>query len=185
MVQDRISALQESTSKDTVFATFLSQRAALLHHCKPLAPTIAPTMSDSITAEINISASESRADIELQILHRISYVLTHQHDISSLLEESLEVMESEMELSRGTLTLRLPDTDVFSIEASRGLTESERKRGQYKLGEGITGKVAQTGQPAIVTDVTEEVGFLDRTRTRRDQRVSFICVPIIHLQRVI
>jgi Nif-specific regulatory protein len=185
LCKDCIRALHESTFKDTFFGTFLSQTALLLHHCKPLTPTISFNMSDSLTAEITTSASASRADIELQILHRISHVLTHQHDISSLLEESLEVMESEMELSRGTLTLRLPDTDVFSIEASRGLTESERKLGLYKLGEGITGKVAQSGKPAIVSDVTEESGFLDRTRTRRDQRVSFICVPIIHLQRVI
>ena len=104
-------------------------------------------IDDSVEA-----GSRTRSDIELEMLHRISKALTHQHDIASLLEEVLEIMESEMELSRGTLTLRRPDSDVFAIEASRGLTEAERKLGRYKMGEGITGQVAQSGNSSIVPE---------------------------------
>ncbi|MDA1044257.1 MAG: sigma 54-interacting transcriptional regulator, partial [Verrucomicrobia bacterium] len=142
-------------------------------------------MSEPIHPKPILPMTRSRSDIELEMLHRISSALTQQHDISSLLDEVLEIMESEMELSRGTLTLRKLDSDVFSIEASRGLTEEERKLGQYKLGEGITGKVAQTGKPAIVKNVSLDPQFLDRTKARGERNLSFICVPIIHLQRVI
>ncbi|MBI3987914.1 MAG: hypothetical protein HY343_13400, partial [Lentisphaerae bacterium] len=64
---------------------------------------------------------------ELEILYRISQALAHQHDVSALLQEVLDILEREMGMVRGTFTLRKPESDVFSIEASRGLTEEERK----------------------------------------------------------
>lgn len=127
----------------------------------------------------------TRAEIELEILYRISQVMAHQRDIKALLNEVLDVMETDMGLSRGTLTLRRPDSDIFVIEASRGLSPEEEKLGQYKLGEGITGQVAKTGKPAIVEDISKDPNFLNRTKSRRKQPVSFICVPIINQNQII
>jgi Nif-specific regulatory protein len=128
---------------------------------------------------------EKRAEVELAILYRISQAMLHQHDVSALLNEVLDILEKEMGLSRGTLTLRRPDTDVFAIVASRGLSAEERKRGQYSLGEGITGRVAKTGEPALVPDISKDPTFLNRTRARGKVSVAFLCVPIIHQRRVI
>ena len=126
-----------------------------------------------------------RHRIELEILYKISQAMVHQQDISSLLNEVLDIMETEMGLSRGTLTLRQPNTDVFRIEASRGLSPAEEKRGQYKLGEGVTGRVAESGDAALVPDISKDPNFLDRTRSRKDIQVAFLCVPIVHQNRVI
>jgi Nif-specific regulatory protein len=129
---------------------------------------------------------KDRAGNELEILYLISQAMARQHhDVSALLDNIMNIMEKEMALSRGTLTLRRPDTDIFVIEASRGLTKDETARGQYKLGEGITGKVAKTGKPALVPDITKEPAFLDRTKSRKNAKVSFLCVPIIHHRQVI
>ncbi|MBN1556842.1 MAG: sigma 54-interacting transcriptional regulator [Lentisphaerae bacterium] len=127
----------------------------------------------------------SRSAAELAILYKISRAMAHQRDIPALLNEVLDVLETEMGLSRGTFTLRRPDSDVFAIEASRGLSAAEKRRGQYRLGEGVTGRVAESGQPALVPDITQASDFLDRTGTRRKQRVAFLCVPILHQRRVI
>ena len=126
-----------------------------------------------------------RSSAELDILYKISQAMAHQHDERALLAEVLHVMETEMGLSRATLSLRRPDTDVFEIEASHGLTDTEVRRGQYRLGEGITGRVAETGKAAIVADITKDPHFLDRTKARGRSRVSFLCVPIIHRRRVV
>ena len=129
--------------------------------------------------------AEKRAQVELGILYRISQALAHQHDIPALLNEVLDIMETEMGLSRGTLTLRAPDSDVFVIEASRGLSAEEKMRGRYKLGEGITGRVAKTGRPELVPDITKDPNFLDRTRVHKQRQVAFMCVPIVHQRRII
>ncbi|MDD4869492.1 MAG: sigma 54-interacting transcriptional regulator [Kiritimatiellae bacterium] len=128
---------------------------------------------------------EQRQPIELEILYRISQAMAHQHDVSALLNEVLDVLETEMGMVRGTLTLRRPDTDLFVIEASRGLTAEEQKRGQYKLGEGITGRVAKTMKPILIPDIQKDPRFLDRTKARKGARVAFLCVPIIHQRKAI
>ncbi len=131
------------------------------------------------------AAKKNRAELELEILTRISQALAHQHDISALLNEVLDILDKEMGLSRGTLTLRRPDSDVFAIEASKGLSAAERKRGEYRLGEGVTGKVAETGRPDLVPDITKNDHFLDRTKSKRPHSVAFLCVPIVHGRAVI
>ncbi len=123
---------------------------------------------------------------ELEILYQISQAAaTHPHTVSELLIEVLDIMETELSVARGTFTLRKPDTEIFVIEASRGLTTEEKKRGQYKLGEGITGRVAQTGQSALIPDISKDPRFLNLTKSRTGNQTAFICVPVIYRKAVI
>jgi len=122
----------------------------------------------------------NRATQELAVLYRISQALIHRQAVSNLLQEVLDILESEIGLTHGAFALRKPDSDIFVIEASRGLTPAEMQRGQYKLGEGITGMVAQSGQPEIVPDISQDARFLNRTRARTGKKSAFICAPIIH-----
>ena len=80
---------------------------------------------------------EKRSAVELEVLYKVSQALAHRPNMPDLLQEVLDILETGMGMSYGTLTLRRPDTDVFVIEAARGLTPEEHKRGQYRLGEGI------------------------------------------------
>jgi len=130
-------------------------------------------------------SSNEHTSMELEILYHISQSMAHKHDVAELLNSVLDIMESEMGLLRGTLTLRRPDTDIFEIQASRGLSKQEKRRGLYQLGEGITGRVAKTAQPALIPDITKEADFLDRTKSRKQAQVAFLCVPIIHQREVI
>ena len=132
-----------------------------------------------------VTHAPDRAALELSILYRISQRMAQQHDVSSLLNDVLDILETDMGLSRGTLTLRRPDSDVFMIEASRGLSADEKERGQYSLGEGVTGRVAQDGEPALVPDISKDPNFLNRTRSRPDEQTAFLCVPIVHQRRIV
>ena len=120
---------------------------------------------------------------ELNVLYHISHSLLHQRDVSLLLHEVLDVLISEMNIHRAVLTLRRGNTLV--IEASAGLSDAERARGQYKIGEGITGMVAKKCKAKIIPDISKEPSFLNRTKTGKDQKTSFICVPIQHDGEVI
>jgi Nif-specific regulatory protein len=126
-----------------------------------------------------------RQDVELEVLYKISQAMAHQQDVAALLNEILDILETEIGMLRGTLTLRRLDTDVFTIEASRGLTKEEKERGQYKLGEGITGQVAKTMKPILIADIRKDPRFLNRTKSRGNASVAFLCVPIIHHNRTI
>ena len=57
----------------------------------------------------------------------------------------------------------------------------QQARGEYAIGEGVTGNVVQTGIPEVIPDLSEDPRFLDRTVTRRTDLASpiaFICVPL-------
>ncbi|MEN8254710.1 MAG: sigma 54-interacting transcriptional regulator [Verrucomicrobiota bacterium] len=132
------------------------------------------------------NTKRNRAELELGILYKISQATSaRQHNISELLNEVLQILGTDMGMSRGTFALRKPGSDILNIEASSGLSNSEIQRGQYKLGEGVTGRVAQTGRPELVPDISQSPDFLNRTKARNDQKTAFLCVPIIHHKEVI
>jgi len=128
----------------------------------------------------------TQSEKELEILYQISQAAaTRPHTVHELMAEVLDIMETEFGVSRGTLTLLKPDTDTFVIEASRGLSEEEKQLGQYKLGDGITGRVAQTGRSALVPNISKDPRFLNLTQSRADKQTAFICVPIVHQKQII
>jgi Nif-specific regulatory protein len=102
-------------------------------------------------------------------------------DLRDVVGPVLEAMAGYLGLLRGAITLLNRDTGEIFTEAAHGLSAKQRERGRYQLGEGITGKVVQTGKPMVVARVSDEPGFLDRTGSRSDQEkqdISFLCVPI-------
>ncbi len=127
--------------------------------------------------------TSNQKNLEMAVLNQISHVIVHQKNVSALMKEVLDILYREMGLERGTFTLKRGET--LYIEASHGLSETEMKRGKYQLGEGITGKVGQTGKSMLIPDISKEPEFLDRTKTRGKKSVAFICVPITHDEEVI
>jgi len=80
-----------------------------------------------------------------------------------------------------TITILDPVRNEINIEVAHGLTSNAMRRVKYKLGEGITGKVIETGQAVAIPKISEEPLFLDRTGSRKKRRgrdLSFICVPV-------
>lgn len=121
---------------------------------------------------------------ELDIIHHVSHtILVHKRNISLLINEVFDVLQRDMDLQRGALTLKRDNSLI--IEASIGLSEEEKNRGQYKIGEGITGRVGATGESVIIPDISKEPAFLGKTKTKRSGKTAFICVPIKYHGEVI
>lgn len=121
--------------------------------------------------------------VEVAVLNKISVLVARRSSVDEMLPEVLKILHSEMGLLRGTVTLR--EGDHLVISASEGLSKDEVDKGLYKVGEGITGIVAQEGKGRIVPDISKDKNFLNRTGARTGESVAFICVPIIHQDDVI
>ncbi len=126
--------------------------------------------------------NESNREIrELKLLWEVSQVLGRSMDLREVVGPVLNALAERMGMARGALTLVNRRTEEIYMEAAHGLSELQRKRGIYQIGEGVIGKVVETGQPAIVPNISNEPMFLDRTGARKDLKkedISFICVPI-------
>ncbi|HUX11654.1 MAG TPA: sigma 54-interacting transcriptional regulator, partial [Spirochaetia bacterium] len=118
---------------------------------------------------------------ELSLLFEISQILDQSLDLKQIIHPVLKAVADQLTMVRGTITLLNRQTGEIFIEAAYGLSESQRERGRYRLGEGITGKVVQTGKPMVIPRISDDPEFLNRTGARKGARnkdVSFICVPI-------
>ncbi|GBR73493.1 sigma-54-dependent Fis family transcriptional regulator [Candidatus Termititenax aidoneus] len=118
---------------------------------------------------------------ELSILFELSQKINISNDLQDILNTILDILSRKMGMTRGTVTLLKPYTDDLVIEAAHGLSYDAKQRGHYKLGEGITGKVAASGKPMVISNINDEPRFLNKTKTRSDldkKNISFICVPI-------
>ena len=123
----------------------------------------------------------SRKLAELTALYEISKTLASSLDLKETSGKILEILAKELSMRRGTLTLLDPETRELVIHTAHGLTTEEMARGRFKIGEGVTGRVFERGEPMIIPDLGREPLFLNRTQSRGDlskQRVAFICVPV-------
>src|SRR5258706_12107711 len=115
-----------------------------------------------------------RKILELSTLNELATTLNSSLDLEVTLRTILKILHKSMGMERGTITLLDPDEETLSIKATYGMDLEAEKRGSYKVGEGITGRVVKEGEPIIVPNVGSEPLFLNRTRTRSNIEKSSI-----------
>ena len=136
----------------------------------------------------NISAAEGYEALsihsyeELAVLHAIAKILAQPEDLRDQLEQVLQEMSRHLGMQRGMISL----LDREKKEAWLDIAHDINIEGMdviYKPGEGITGKVAETGRPMAIANLGQATHFLDRTGARKNlnrSELAFLCVPIIY-----
>ncbi|OGB87915.1 sigma-54-dependent Fis family transcriptional regulator, partial [candidate division WOR-1 bacterium RIFCSPHIGHO2_02_FULL_45_12] len=120
-------------------------------------------------------------DVKVKVLVDISEALSSSLDLEKSVNSIFKVLFESLEMKRGTVTLVDPKANELHIEVAYGLTKKEKERGHYKIGEGVTGKVVETGEAMVVPDIEAEPLFLNRTQARKNlesRKFAFLCVPI-------
>ncbi len=124
----------------------------------------------------------NREDLEMSVLREISGAIGGALNIEKVFEDTMDILAEDLDMKRGTLVLHDKLSDELTIAAAHGLSCKEKGRGRYRIGEGITGKVVESGEPVAVSDISANSAFLDRTGARKgvkkQGKVSFVCVPI-------
>lgn len=130
---------------------------------------------------------ECRAKV-FPLLYQMSRVIAESANLSDTLTILQQIMQQEMNIICGMVSLYHQKSGRILLHESFGLTEDEAAKGVYALGEGITGKVVETGRALMLPKISEEPDFLHRTRELKyglDQELSFICVPIMRGRKVL
>jgi Nif-specific regulatory protein len=124
----------------------------------------------------------------LSPLFQMSKVVIDGENLSDTLSILLHIMKEDMGVVRGMVSLFNSRTGKIFIHDSFGLTEEEETRGVYSIGEGITGKVVETGRFVVVPRICDEPAFLNRTKSLEkpeDSELSFVCIPILRGKKVL
>ncbi|MCG8615358.1 MAG: GAF domain-containing protein [Desulfobacterales bacterium] len=103
---------------------------------------------------------------ETSLLYEISESLNQHMDMKKSLFKVLTVLSESLNLIRGIIFLTNSETGEIRIEMAHGISEEKTREIIYLPGEGIIGKVIQSGKPAVVPRISEEPIFLDKTQSR-------------------
>jgi Nif-specific regulatory protein len=127
------------------------------------------------TADAAIAAKDAR---RLSTLLEVSQALSGTLNLKAALQRVLGTLIRHHSVERGMVTL-LKDSELH-VEAVEGFEDRARTL-RLAVGEGITGKVVESGKPIVVPRVSKEPQFLNLAQRRMDyakHEMSFICVPI-------
>jgi Nif-specific regulatory protein len=120
--------------------------------------------------------------IQLQeLLIEFSTNLEKVRELKDAFDLVMKQLADRFQIMRGMLVLFKKEAlNELSVYTAYNLLEDEMSRGNYRVGEGIIGKVVETGKPISIPNIFNEKNFLDRMQIRRDRNipVSFIAIPI-------
>ena len=123
--------------------------------------------------------SESATQMEMTLLESVAQWVADGAELDELLGPVLRGLSERADLSRATLMLVDRTDGHLYVEAAHGLTPKETRRVRYASGEGVTGRVAASGQGVVVPKVSEETGFADKLGGREGGLDgAFVCVPV-------
>jgi len=129
---------------------------------------------------------DARESRRLSTLLEISQALSGTLNLRSALHRVLEILAKHHGYVRSMVTV-LHENGELHVEASDGL-DAPPHSVRYRVGEGIIGKVVESGRPIVVPRVSREPSFLNRASKRSEllkEELSFICVPILLNRRAV
>jgi len=142
-----------------------------------------PVKTDTIMKPLaHIRACGDCAHAEFKAVHEIAIILTTDLTHKILFERVLDILETNLGMARGTIMLLLPDSTELVVQAVKSGRHSVDSTIRYVKGEGIIGKVVQSGTSVIVPDISNRSDFQNRLHQRSGElecKVSFICVPVL------
>ena len=118
---------------------------------------------------------------EVELLSDVARAFAESLDLEATLKSILKSLDTHLKLQRGTITLLNLETEKIEAKVAHGLSEQSRTRASYKVGEGVTGRVVQTGEEIIVPDISKDPRFVHKTGSRKPtggKKMAFFCVPI-------
>src|SRR5262245_10855541 len=103
----------------------------------------------------SLKARYERLKLLYQVGSVIHSTLEPQHALSLIVREAARLMQA----SSCSVVLINPTNGFLEIQASQGLPENAEAL-KLRIGEGLTGWVAQTGKPARVADVMKDKRYI-------------------------
>ncbi len=123
---------------------------------------------------------------ELDTILRFSALINSSLDIEEVLNSAMKWAEDFMDAEASTVYELDEERNELFVRLARGEKKGPVKSIRLKPGEGIAGRVIQSGKPRVVQDVTKEQFFSDKyDRMTRFRTRSMICVPLLIRERPI
>jgi Nif-specific regulatory protein len=123
-----------------------------------------------------VTSAESRRLVDLIEIHKI---LAAGSSLKVALTRALERLTGSLGALSCVVATLEDGAGELVVQAATGVSWERVRAASYRVGEGITGRVAESGRPVVVPRVSREPLFLNRTGVFAGKgELSYICVPI-------
>lgn len=131
----------------------------------------------------DLEAVHQQSNRDLSVLYAVARALNSSADVQTMLDQ-LVAMLGEL-LDGDVVVIGLIEGHELVNSASSGLRTLEAKQGRLKLGEGLAGRVAQSGQPLVTLDMQADPREYMTATNTREQLHGYLGVPIQPGERTI
>ncbi|MEW5692950.1 MAG: ATP-binding protein [Candidatus Hydrogenedentota bacterium] len=125
----------------------------------------------------NNRESKERIVIRYKVLQEIIRALNSTLDLNMLCNLLLDFVMDLMGAECGSIMIFDEESGCLKIQSGRGIKDDIIKKTRVRPGEGICGKVFESGEPVVVDNITKDDRFKP-TKRKRYKDNSFISLPL-------
>jgi signal transduction protein with GAF and PtsI domain len=122
---------------------------------------------------------------ELSTLAEVSETITSPLYLDEMLGLIVDMAARVMRAKACSLMLLDEEQGALTLRATQGFSSAYGDRPPIKMGEGIVGRVAQTGQALVIKDVRHDPRYRYPDVARQEGLCALLCVPLRVRERII
>ncbi len=138
-----------------------------------------------VTAERELESQILRHHHQLVILSHISSAMTKLWDLDAILRNALDNVLEIISGAIGGILLLDDETETLYYRVQRGLSARYAKEMRMPLGEGIAGRVAQTGEPMLLEDISKDPRSVRPVLISAEGLKGFVSIPLKARDKVV
>jgi signal transduction histidine kinase len=138
-----------------------------------------------VTVERELERQILRRYHYLLALSRISSTMTGQLDLDDILKNALDNVLEIINGAIGGILLLDDETKMLYYRVQHGLSAKYAEEMRMSLGEGIAGRVAQTGESILLEDISKDQRTVRPDLVNAEGLKSFISIPLKSREEVV
>ncbi len=138
-----------------------------------------PDEQTFISGIASLGAQAIRRTHCFEAMHRIAHQVNSTLELKRVLKSLLLESVRELNVRAGSIRLLDPQKQVLHLASAYGLSENYLTKGEVELAQSpIDRRVLDSGEPASITDVTQESGFQYADAASREGIRSVLVLPL-------
>ena len=122
---------------------------------------------------------------QLEAINKVSRTITSNLYLEDILKLIVTVTAEVMDSKICSLMLINEKTNELVLKATQSMSEIYNKKPNFKIGEGIAGKVVLENKPKAVYDLSKEPEYKSKAIAAKEGLKSLLAVPLAVKDRVI
>jgi signal transduction histidine kinase len=138
-----------------------------------------------VTAESELEDQMLRRQNQLMALNQISGAVSGMQDLDAILNIALDNVLKIINGSIGGILLMDMEPDVLYYRTQRGFSSKKIEEVRIRVGDGIAGGVAKTGEPMLLEDISKDSRTVYLDIIDAENLKGFVSIPLKSKDKVV